>query len=268
VKEDKEMKTLGLTALGFAVATAFAVRSAAQAVPSAPQPTVQRDPQALILLGQSLALMTKTGPIQDVRLQAQVTRTAGSDSDTGSATLEAASYDKSNIHLALTSGALGETHNGPAGVWSAADAQNRPVATHNCWTAAAWFAPALVIQAWVQDPSFTLAYAGLEDRDGVKVHHVHASRAGSADIVALSAMDLYLDPQSLLPLVLAFNTHPDDDLGVDLPVQVTFASYQIFGGFLAPSRIQEYLQNSLLLDFSVTAAGANNGLAATGFLLP
>ena len=260
------MHALRFIALG----TVLVIPALAQPTAVAPQPVAQQDPQALSLLSQSLAAMTKGRPISDVKLQAQVTRTAGSETDTGSATLEAAGYDKSNTNFALTSGPRLEIRNGTAGVKSAADAVNHPIAMHNTWTAAPWFAPALVIQSWVQDSSFSLAYAGLEDRDGSQVHHVHASRNLNADpqMTSLSGMDLYLDPQSFLPASLAYNTHPDDDLGVNLAVQVTFASYQAFSGMLAPSRIQSFLQNSLLLDISVTAASANNGLAASDFLVP
>jgi hypothetical protein len=259
-----------LLALGYGVSCALALSAAAQATATAPQPTAQRNPQALSLLGQSLAAMTKGRPVQDIKLQAQVTRTAGSDTDTGSAVLEAAAYDKSNSSFLFTSGPRAEIRNSMAGSWSAADAQNRPVALHNSWTTAAWFAPALIVQSWIQDSSFSLAYVGLEDRDGSQVQHVRASRnvSGNADIAALSATDLYLDSQSLLPVALAFNTHPDDDLGVNLPVQITFGSYQTFGGIQAPARIQSFLQNSLLLDVSVTATSANNGLAASEFLVP
>ncbi len=189
---------------------------------------------------------------------------------------ESPAYDKSNTNLAFTSGPRLEIRNGTAGVRSAADAQNHPVAMHNTWTAAAWFAPALVIQSWVQDSSFSLAYAGPEDRNGAQVQHIRASHilavSGSpnipAQIAQLSAMDIYLDSQSLLPVALAFNTHPDNDLGLDLPVQVTFAAYQVSNGLMAPSRIQSFLQNALLLDLTVTSTSANNGLAASEFLIP
>jgi hypothetical protein len=260
------MKAFIVIALGIVLA----VQAAAQTTGTSPQPSVTRDPQALSVLSQSLAAMTKGLPISDVKLQAQVTRTAGSDTDTGSATLEGAAYDKSKVDLGLTSGSRLEVRNGATGAWSAADAKNHAVAMHNTWTAAAWFAPALVIQSWLQDPSFSLVYAGLEDRDGSQVHHVHASRNLNDDprMASLSGMDLYLGPQSLLPVSLAYNTHPDDDLGVSLAVEVTFASYQAFSGMIAPSRIQSFLQNSLLLDISVTATSANNGLSAGDFLVP
>src|ERR1035441_9398942 len=94
------MKAFIVIALGIVLA----VQAAAQTTGTSPQPSVTRDPQALSLLSQSLAAMTKGRPITDVKLQAQVTRTAGSDNDTGSATLEAAGYDKANANLAFTSG--------------------------------------------------------------------------------------------------------------------------------------------------------------------
>ena len=253
-----------------ALGALLAIQATAQPTTTAPQPTIQRDPQALSLLSRSLAAMTKGVAIQDIKLVAQVTRTAGSETDTGSSVLEAAAYDKSKTSFGFTSGQRGETRNGTGGVWSAADVQNRAIPLHNSWTTAAWFAPALVVQTWIQDSSFSLTYVALENRDGTQVHHVHATHSVSADaqIATLSTTDLYLDPQTLLPVALAFNTHPDNDLGLNLPVEVTFASYQASGGILAPSRIQSFLQNSLLLDISVTATSANAGLPSSEFLVP
>ena len=106
------MKALRFIALG----SLLAIQALAQATATAPQPPTQRDPQALSLLSQSLAAMTKGKPVQDIRLQAQVTRTAGSETDTGSAVLEAAAYDKSKMNLGFTSGPRAETRNGAAGV--------------------------------------------------------------------------------------------------------------------------------------------------------
>jgi hypothetical protein len=241
--------------------------------------TAARDPQALSLLGQSLAAMTKGRPIQDIKLQAQVTRIAGSETDTGSAVLQAGAYDKSNINLACSSGQRSEIRNGIGGLWSAASAaddQNHPIAMHNALTAAAWFSPALVIQTWIQDSSFSLSYVGLEDHDGSELQHIRTSRnlpfSGNSDIATelaqLTAMDIYLDSKSLLPVTLEFNTHPDADSRRDLPVQVTFGNYEVSDGLKAPSRIQSLLQNSLLLDLTVTSTSANAGVAPSQFMLP
>ena len=180
-------------------------------------PPAARDPQALSLLSQSLAAMTKGPAIQDIKLQAQVTRTAGSETDTGSAVLQAGAYDKSNINFVFSSGPRSEIRNGTGGLWSGADAQSHAIAMHNALTAAAWFSPALVIQTWIQDSSFSLAYVGPEDRDGTVVQHIRTSHnlvvSCTPDIATetaqLTAMDIYLDSKSLLPVTLEFNTHSD-----------------------------------------------------------
>jgi hypothetical protein len=258
------------------VVTGLATHALGQTSAPPPLGIPQRDPQAATLLSQSMAAMIKSGPLRDIKLQAKATRTAGADTDTGTAILEGAAYDQSKASFAFASGPRAEIRNGPAGAWSAADAQNHAIAIHNTWTAAAWFAPSLIVQSWVQDSSFSLVSVGAESRDGSQVQHVRAAHypsvASASDIASgiarLSIMDLYLDSQSLLPVELTFNTHPDNDLNVDLPVRVTFGGYQTFAGLVAPARIQSFLQNSLLLDISVSATTANNGLGPGDFQLP
>jgi hypothetical protein len=241
-----------------------------------PTPFPQRDPKALSLLTQSLTAMIKNRPIQDIRLTADVSRTAGAETNSGTATIEGAAYDQSRHTYAFTSGLGTEIRNGSAGVWSGPDAQNHAMALHNTWTAAPWFAPSLVVQSWVQDPTFSLAYVGQESLNGSHVQHIRAAHypamAGvpgiAAEIARLSTVEIYIDAQSFLPVELTFDTHPDSDLSVNLPIRVTFADYRTFAGLVAPARIQKFLQGSLLLDISVNATTANNGLGSSEFQLP
>ncbi len=81
-------------------------------------------------------------------------------------------------------------------------------------------------------------------------------------------MDLYLDANSLLPSALAFNIHPDKNSSVDIPVEIRFGAYQSFKGTWVPTRIQKYLQNSLVVDLTVTSATANSGVSDSAFTLP
>ena len=163
------MHSLHLIALG----TVLAIPALAQPTAVAPQPVAQRDPQALSLLSQSWLPCSRAGRFRTSNCKPRSPRPPVPKPTPARQTLtEAAAYDKGKMDLGFTSGRRAETRNGSAGVWSAADAQNHPVALHNTWTAAAWFAPALVIQSWVQDSSFSLSYAGLEDRDGAKVLHI------------------------------------------------------------------------------------------------
>jgi hypothetical protein len=81
-------------------------------------------------------------------------------------------------------------------------------------------------------------------------------------------MDIYFDPQSLLPLVLDFNTHPDVDANTDLPVEIQFGNFQTVSGALVPLQVQKYLQGALLLNLVVSNVSINSGVPSSVFTLP
>jgi hypothetical protein len=82
----------------------------------------------------------------------------------------------------------------------------------------------------------------------------------TAQIQRLSLVDLYLDAASYLPLVLAFKTHADDDLNLDIPVEIQFADYRLVNGVKVPFHIQKFLQGTLLLDITLSGVAINTGL--------
>ena len=90
----------------------------------------------------------------------------------------------------------------------------------------------------------------------------------TAEIQGLSVVDLYVDPNSMLPLALAFKTHPDDDFNLNIPVEIRFGDYRNVNGVLAPFRIQKLLQGTLTLDLAVTQATVNSGVASSTFTIP
>jgi hypothetical protein len=149
------------------------------------------------------------------------------------------------------------------------------MATHNCWTDADWFFPAFSLAALASDPTAMVKLVGQEVHAGQPVYHLllfHNLSEQTPDVVSLvqqvSAMDIYLDTSSLLPVAVAFNVHADDDANVNIPVEIRFAGYRSFNGVQAPTRIQKYLQNSLLLDLTVTNVAVNSGVSASVFTLP
>ena len=81
-------------------------------------------------------------------------------------------------------------------------------------------------------------------------------------------MDLYLDATSLLPAALDFNIQPGNSANPAIPAEIRFSAYQSFSGVQAPTRIQKYLQGSLVLDITVTSAMVNSGVADSVFVLP
>src|SRR5579872_6589897 len=141
---------------------------------------VGRDPQAILLLGQSLSALTGgrgigvTG-VQDATLTAQATTTEGSDVETGIAVLKARGYAQSNILLNLSGGQRQEVRNDFIGSWHGAQGPHHDTPIHNAWTAASWFSPALVIQAAYLRSDLALTYAGSEMHNGTPVQHVQIS---------------------------------------------------------------------------------------------
>ena len=89
----------------------------------------------------------------------------------------------------------------------------------------------------------------------------------TALIQQASAMDLYLDSTTYLPVALEFNTHPENNALQDIPVRIEYGDYRAAGTGKAPYRIQKYLQGTLLLDIAVSSVAVNPGIPSTEFSL-
>jgi hypothetical protein len=238
-------------------------------------PAPARDPNGVALAGRALQAITGGTALTDITLQAAATYIAGSDQETGSATLIASGNQQSRVTLNLTNGQRQEVRSGILGAWVGADGTAHATAAHNCFLDADWFFPALSLAALASDPTLLIALVGQEVHTGQPVYHLtlfHYPSGQSPDGIALveqvSSMDLYLDTGSLMPVALDFNLHPDKDANVSIPTEIRFGAYQSFNGTLVPTRIQMYLQNALFLDLKVTNVAVNSGVPPTLFAMP
>jgi len=229
------------------------------------------DPQALSYAAHSIATMVGNVSISDVTLTGSVT---WNGSDTGTATLRALGTSESRTDLALTSGTHTEIRDAstglPQGQWVSQSGVAGPIAYHNCATDAVWFFPAL--GSLSAGPNTVLSYVGQESRNGVTVQHLQSyifrsRRTSAVSWQQLSTTDFYLDATTLLPVAITYSAHPDNDAITNLAVEVDFSSYQTINGIAVPMRIQRYLQGSLLVDVTVSAASFNTGLALSTFAI-
>jgi hypothetical protein len=239
------------------------------------QTPVASSPQAVNLASKALQSLAGGTALTDITLQANANYVAGSDEESGSATFVARGNAQSLITLNLSGGQRQEVRNGVMGVSVAADGTATAMATHNCFIDADWFFPALSLSALASDPTQVIGFVGQQVYEGQQVYHLtlsHYLSAQSPDIIALvqrvSAMDLYLDATTLRPVALDFNLHPDNDANTSTPAEIRFGAYQQFQGIWAPTRIQKYLQNTLLLDLTVSSVAVNSGVSASMFTLP
>ena len=122
------------------------------------QQTATSSPQALQLLQQSLAALTGGQPIADITLTGIAHRIAGSDDESGSATLKALAAGAARMDLSLSMGQRSEIVNltgpTPAGSWSGPDGVSQPMAYHNLLTEPACFFPAFAIRPPTLDLQF------------------------------------------------------------------------------------------------------------------
>lgn len=234
------------------------------------------DPQAITLATKSVLAMTGGTPVSDATLTASITRIAGSDNETGSATLYAKGTSESRVDLNLSDGTQSEARTSsqgvPSGQWKKDTGAVTSSAQHNCWTDAAWFFPALSSLTQFANPQFIFSYIGQEQHNGLSTVHIRVTQLLPGDtsklnLSRLSTEDFYLDPTSFLPLAVAFNAHPDNDMMRNIPEEIRFANYQSVNGVQVPLHVQELLNGSLLMDVIVNNANINTSLNDTQFLL-
>lgn len=236
--------------------------------------TAQSSPQGLTLLAQSLAALTGGQSITDITLSGTARRIAGSDDESGTATLKAIA-GASRLDLSLSGGARSEIANlataPAAGSWSGPDGVSHPMALHNLMNQASIF-PAFTLAAITPMQNFVVTIVGRESKAGHFVDHLSVSQqfpqmSGNTATMSqhLTRLDIFLDASTFLPVALDFSVHPDNDAGLDLPVEILFPSYQVVSGAQIPSHVQEFFNNSLLLDLQFTSAQLNSGLSASMF---
>lgn len=214
--------------------------------------------------------------ISDVTLTGTARRIAGSDDESGSAVLKALASGASRVDLTLSSGQHSEILNTSvapaAGSWSGPDGVLHAIAFHNLLTSPTWFFPAFTIAQGLSASTYIVTYVGAETHNGQPVQHVSLSQpsllpatSGGLSSAHLTQVDLFLDAATFLPSAIEFNIHPDNNALVDIPVEVRFSDYRPVNGAQVPFHVQQYLNNTLNLDFQADSVTLNNGLSGTIF---
>jgi hypothetical protein len=225
----------------------------------------------------ALAALSPKIAISDVTLTGSVHRIAGSDDETGTATLKALSTGSARADFSLSSGPSSELQNvsaaQPSGNWSGPDGVAHPIPFHNLLSEPAWFFPTLAISRRLS-AGYVVTDLGPETRNGREVEHISVSQnppsqfpAGPLSFQHLTQLDFYLDSVTFLPDAITFNIHPDNNALLDIPVEIDFSDYRPVSGVQIPFHIQKFLNNSLLLDFQVQSAAINSGLSASEFAI-
>lgn len=234
-----------------------------------------RDAQAVSLLQHSLAALAGMTTVKDVTLNGSANWIAGSDNESGSATLKATAIGQGRVDLSLSGGQRSEVMDvsqvPPTGSWSGIDGAWHPMVAHNLFGDPTWFFPSFLLGRSLSSANYAILPVDAETQDGVPVEHVRIYQQPSLTgqtasvLQSLSQIDIFLNASTLLPTSILFSVHADANALVDIPIEIKFASYQVVQGVSIPYHIQKYVQNALALDVTVTAVQINSGLSATDF---
>jgi hypothetical protein len=234
--------------------------------------TTTPTPQPITVLQNALKALVGSTAVNDVTLTGTAERIAGSDDETGTVTYRAVATCN-RLDLNLSQGTRSEVRGigtyGPGGNWIGPDGVVHEISNHNLLTDAGWF-PVFTLGNLISSANSVLTYVGTETKDGVSVIHITASQQlpnTTASIGTLwqhlTQLDIYLDASTLLPAALDFNTHPDNNAGLDIRVEFRFSDYRSAGSASVPFHVQQFFNGSLFLDVQFQTASVNSGLSSS-----
>ncbi len=217
------------------------------------------------LLQNASQAFSKGQPVHGVTLTGTANWIAGGDNENGNITLIANSDGSYQINLEMGQSSRTETQTafaqGQQCTWAGSDGVPQEVSGHNCMQSVAWFLPAVALFGNLQPQVVATILVGsspnaqspgldLRQQQSVVPSYVSASIAGM--FTHLTAVDIFYDPTTYLPISLDYETHPDVNAAVDFPVQVEFSNYQTVGGITVPFHIQRYVNGVLALDITIS----------------
>ncbi len=233
------------------------------------------DPRALVLVQQAIFALTGGAEIVDVTLTGTASTPVGSGTRTHTATLKASGYGKSRIDLGAGHHTVIRTideKGHPKGMWIGSDGKHHDIMSPNLYTDAAWFFPALGYLSIVSTHrDFVAAYVGVEDHNGLSVHHLRisrvvgtiSSRVPSAE-VTIGTVDVFVDSTSTLPEALRFTLRGKN---AAVPVEIRYSDYRRVGAMNVSFKVQRFVRQQLVLELNYSQVLVNSGASDSDFII-
>jgi hypothetical protein len=232
--------------------------------------------QATTLLAQASKALIGSAVINDATLTGTAHRIAGSDDETGSATLRIMSNGSTKLDTAYASGTRTEIRSMsgsiPSGSWTDTDGTSHQISPHNLIFDGDWYIPAVPIARLVSSVGSINDYVDNETLGTQTVAHIVVQKnvsyvpAEAARLfLHLSETHIFLDTSTSLPVAIRFNVHPESNALEDVPVEIRFSDYRAMNGVQVPFHVEKYINNGLVLDLQFSDAQFNSGLSAADF---
>jgi outer membrane lipoprotein-sorting protein len=134
-----------------------------------------------------------------------------------------------------------------------------------------WF-PLLALAKWTITPGVTASYIGLETVAGTSVHHITLTRAFAGTATrdfqrvyeAISRCELYVSPQTNLPVRIRYYAHPNGS-SAGIPMDLVFSNYTQVAGFWFPLRVSEYYGDAQTREVDFQTLSVNAPVSPSDF---
>jgi hypothetical protein len=229
---------------------------------------VGRDPQAVALLGQSVAAMGTTMPA-DSTATGSVTITAGSETSQGTVHILTRSMDQTSIQFQTTNVNWSVIYsNGQANRVDATGTSVLPL-EHAASSQSLYF-PFPFLSGLLGNPDVSLHYVGRESLDSSSANHIRVQNtyASSPSLQFLSdftTADIWLDASTALPVRISLTRRNGGGSSPKIPISFSYSNYKTIAGVQYPFTIQEFVTGTLWASTSIQSVTFNTGLTDSSF---
>jgi hypothetical protein len=251
----------------------FCVSLVGQQTPTTTQPPVQRDQQALAILGQVLNAaggQATLGAIQDFTATGNVTYSWGAGVQ-GSATVKGRGLHEFRLDATLADGLHSWIVNGSAAFQKNPDGTTSPLPSQNIIKFGPMTFPLVEVLSVVQDTTFSLTYGGLVTRNGQQLHDITIQKtfpvgADPAGLLSkITKGDIFIDPNALTVQIIEDAAYRKDGGPGQFMHDFQYSNYQTKNGVLVPFSIVESIAGQQITTIQLVQITFNNGLTANDF---
>jgi hypothetical protein len=231
-------------------------------------------PQGVGILQQSLSAAGMSAvTIRSFTASGTITYFWGTQPVEASTTVRARGGDQFRLDAKLPNGVRSVSTGQQGGGRKDADGKLASIPAHNTLAAVIPTFPYPSIAAALGDPGVTISYLGTVDDGGRRLQDVRVTRSfpKAADpdgvLAQLSAIDYFIDSQTLLLAKAIDQVHPKESAGESYPREMQFEGYTAFNGIAVPTVVRERIAGQSTWEFRLTDIDFNSNLTDSDFLL-
>ena len=235
------------------------------------QNPVQRDPQALTILAQTITAgggQELLASIQDFTETGTITY-YWADQITGDVTIEGRGLHQFKVVADLPKGRRITVAGSEGGSLTEANGSVRSIPHQSAVGLGNLTLPCVLLSAAAQDPSMSVVYGGLVDHNGTQAYDIRLQRVydtkQKTEQGTKEARDFYIDHSSYMVTAVSDQVHSGASQGDGIPHEILYSNYQSKSGLMTPLTVTETVRGVTTATMNLSQITFNSGLTSTEF---